>query len=159
MVRNTPLLIKLVRLTTSGLRVGLKRGLKYKQYNYCDDNMKTKRTSREDVESPDHATVEAIELESITESRLSCHSIRDLRSTQLHEVTDLATGCVDVRGDPKTAYQMAILICSILLIITLLQIPTILYYVNSPSIPDISSFSGDFDVDLDTCSVSGLIYA
>ena len=108
------------------------------------------------MESPDHATVEAIELEAITESRLSCHSIRDLRSTQLR---DLATGCVDVRGDPKTAYQMAILICLILLIITLLQIPTILYYVNSPSISDISSFSGDFDVDLDTCSVSGLIYA
>ena len=64
--------------------------------------LKMKRTAREDVASPDHAPyIEAIELESVTDSRLSnssCNSIRDLRSTQLHEVTDLATGCVDVRG-------------------------------------------------------------
>jgi len=63
-----------------------------------------------------------IELESITDYRLSCRSrdVIDLGTTKRCEATDLDKGCsLDFR-DPKTAYQLVILICSVLLIIAVL---------------------------------------
>ena len=53
-------------------------------------------------------------------------------------------------------HQVVILICSILLMICLLQIPTILYYTNSPSFSSIGTFDIGIDVDFNACSVSHL---
>ena len=60
-------------------------------------------------------------------------------------------------AEPKTdaavnpiALQVVILITSILIMIVVLQIPTILYYNDKPSEPTIPSFGIDFG----TCSVS-----
>ena len=50
--------------------------------------------------------------------------------------------------------QVVILVCSIFLIICLLQIPTILYYTNSPSFSNIGTFDVGIDVDFKACSVS-----
>ena len=55
-----------------------------------------------------------------------------------------------------TIQQVVILIASILIMIVVLQIPTILYYNDKPSEPTIPSFGIDFG----TCSVSYIaIYA
>ena len=55
-----------------------------------------------------------------------------------------------------TIQQAIILFGLILLLIVALQIPTILYYVNPPSVLSaITSFS---DINLDTCSVSDTYY-
>jgi len=53
-------------------------------------------------------------------------------------------------------HQVVILICSILLMILLLQIPTILYYANSPTSP--SSVDVGFDIDFKTCTVSAYLH-
>ena len=49
-----------------------------------------------------------------------------------------------------TVQQVVTLTISILLMIVVLQIPTILYYVNTPSLPD----TYDIGIDLESCSVS-----
>ena len=65
-------------------------------------------------------------------------------------------------AEPKTdatvnpiALQVVILIISILIMIVVLQIPTILYYNDKPSEPTIPSFGIDFG----TCSVSYIAIA
>lgn len=50
-------------------------------------------------------------------------------------------------------HQVVILICSIILVILVLQIPTILYYVKSPSSPSSVVIPG-IDIDFKTCTVS-----
>ena len=50
-------------------------------------------------------------------------------------------------------HQVVILICSIILMILVLQIPTILYYVKSPSSPSSVVIPG-IDIDFKTCTVS-----
>jgi len=56
-------------------------------------------------------------------------------------------------------HQVVILICSILLMIVLLQIPTILYYANPPSF-GVSSFADGLNVDINfkDCTVSIIPY-
>ena len=59
------------------------------------------------------------------------------------------------RVNPRTVLtiqQAIILIGLILLVTVVLQIPTILYYANPPSLPTRASFISDISVD--TCSVS-----
>ena len=51
-----------------------------------------------------------------------------------------------------TVQQVVTLTISILLMIVVLQIPTILYYVNTPSLPD--TYDIGIDLELESCSVS-----
>ena len=53
-------------------------------------------------------------------------------------------------------HQVVILICSILLMIFLLQIPTILYYADPPTFDGNSSFTDSLDIDVNfkDCKVS-----
>ena len=53
-------------------------------------------------------------------------------------------------------HQVVILICSILLMIVLVQIPTILYYADPPTFDGISSFTDNLDIDVNfkDCKVS-----
>lgn len=51
-----------------------------------------------------------------------------------------------------TVQQVVTLTVSILLMIVVLQIPTILYYVNTPSLPD----TYDIGIDFENCSVSSV---
>ena len=49
-----------------------------------------------------------------------------------------------------TIQQAIVLIISILLVIVILQIPTILFYENKPSLPT----TYDIGIDFETCTVS-----
>jgi len=74
-------------------------------------------------------------------------------------IKPLSSPDTDYEVNPITLlklHQVAILICSILLMIILLQIPTILYYTNCPTVSGISSFANSLDIDVNftDCSVS-----
>ena len=74
-------------------------------------------------------------------------------------IRTLSSSDTDDEVNPITLlkiYQVAILICSILLMIILLQIPTILYYTNPPTFSGISSLANGLGIDVNfkDCSVS-----
>ena len=79
--------------------------------------------------------------------------IRKMSNFDLTEETDYVNPITLLK-----VHQVVILICSILLMILLLQIPTILYYANSPSSPSVGSIAG-FDINFKTCTVSNKILA
>ena len=92
-----------------------------------------------------------------TDSAPSVHSPRRIRANELFKKLSLFSLAESLDPGPATLtvpltiQQGVILISLIMLVIAVLQIPTILFYINSPSPAD-STFIND--IDWSTCTVS-----
>ena len=76
-----------------------------------------------------------------------CQDKEDARRPKRRKMPEILTNIKTV----LTVQQAVTLLVSILLMAVTLQVPTILYYNNQPSLPNIGQYIG---IDFNTCTVS-----